>query len=174
MPRRLRLLAWTLAAAGAIAALAIFGLASNRTASTGRHAPALPHERLAGPPVTLASLLAQAGGRPALVVFWASWCGPCAREAPALERFYLSPAGHARIVGVNWSDALSGARSFIRQYSWTFPNVRDSDGTVGNGYGLTGLPATFVVDVHGRIRSVLRGPQSEGSLARALSAVERA
>lgn len=174
MSRRLRVLAWALAAAGAIAALAIFGLASDRSTSAGRLAPGLPGERLAGPPVTLASLLIQARGRPALVVFWASWCGPCASEAPALERFYLSPAGRARVVGVNWSDALSGARSFIRRYAWTFPDVRDSDGTVGNAYRITGLPTTFVVDGHGRIRSVLRGPQSEGSLARALSAVERA
>jgi peroxiredoxin len=78
------------------------------------------------------------------------------------------------VVGVNWSDALAGARSFIRRYSWTFPDVRDSDGTVGNGYRLTGLPTTFVVDSRGLIRRVLRGPQSEGSLTRALSAVERA
>jgi thiol-disulfide isomerase/thioredoxin len=170
----LRLLTWTLAVGGAIAALAVFGLSSDRSSSAGRMAPALPHQRLVGPPVTLASLLAQTGGRPALVVFWASWCEPCVREAPALERFYLSSPGRARVVGVDWSDALSGARSFIRRYAWTFPNVRDAGGTAGNNYRITGLPTTFVVDVHGRIRSVLRGPQSEVSLARALAAVERA
>ena len=174
MAGRVRVIAWMLVTAGAIAALAVFGLASNGSGSAGRRAPGLPGERLAGPPVTLTSLLEQARGRPALVVFWASWCGPCASEAPALERFYLSPAGSALIVGVNWSDALSGARSFIRRYSWTFPDLRDSDGTVGNAYRLTGLPTTFVVDARGRIRSVLRGPQSEASLARALGAVERA
>ncbi len=173
MLRRRRLLAWALLAAVALAALAIFGLGSDRSASSGRAAPPLPRERLAGPAVTLPSLLAGAGGRPALVVFWASWCEPCAREAPALERFYLSPAGHGRIAGVDWSDALSGARSFIRRYSWTFPNVRDAEGTVGNEYRLTGLPTTFVLDAHGRIRAVLRGPQSEATLERALVAVER-
>jgi thiol-disulfide isomerase/thioredoxin len=170
MPRRLRLLGWTLVAVGAIAALAVFGLASHPL--SGRAAPALPSERLAGAPATLASLLAGTGGRPALVVFWASWCGPCAREAPALERFSQSPAGKGRIVGVDWSDALSGAHAFVRQYRWSFPVLRDGEGTVGNAYRLTGLPTTFVVDAHGRIRAVLRGPQSERSLQTALAGVE--
>jgi thiol-disulfide isomerase/thioredoxin len=172
MPRGRPLLGWTLVAGAAIAALAIFGLASNPAPTVGRPAPALPREHLAGPPVTVAGLLA--GGRPALVVFWASWCAPCLKEAPAVERFALSPAGRGRVAGVDWSDALSGARSFVRRYSWSFPNVRDSEGTVGNAYRLTGLPTTFVLDRHGRIRTVLRGPQDEASLTRALAALERA
>jgi len=171
MPPRLRLLAWTLVACAVIAALAVFGLASH--SASGRPAPALPRERLVGTPVTLASLLAGAHGRAALVVFWASWCGPCAHEAPALERFSQSPSGRRRIVGVDWSDGLSGARAFIKHYSWTFPNVRDAEGTVGSAFRLTGLPTTFVLDAHGRIRGTLRGPQSEASLQAALHAVER-
>jgi cytochrome c biogenesis protein CcmG/thiol:disulfide interchange protein DsbE len=154
-----------LVGAGLIAVLAVVGLASN-----GQHrrpAPALPQERLAGAAVTLPSLLASAHGG-AVVVFWASWCGPCEREAPALERFARSAAGRGRIVGVNWSDALSGARAFIARYGWTFPNVRDGDGSVGQAYRLTGLPTTFVLDAHGTIRSVLRGPQDEASLKRVL------
>ena len=111
-------------AAAALAALAVFGLASH--SSSGRRAPALPHEQLAGAPQTLASLLSADRQRPVAVVFWASWCGPCTHEAPALERFSHTPAGRGRIVGVDWSDALSGARAFIRRYSWTFPNVRDA------------------------------------------------
>jgi thiol-disulfide isomerase/thioredoxin len=173
MDRRWRVLASTLVAIAALVALAVFGLASNRSASTGRRAPELPRERLAGPPATLASLLAGAGGRPAVVVFWASWCGPCVREAPALERFAQSAAGHGRMVGVDWSDELSGARSFIRRYSWTFPNLRDSEGLVGNRYRMTGLPTTFVIDARGRIGAVLRGPQTEHSLQTALTRVAR-
>jgi cytochrome c biogenesis protein CcmG, thiol:disulfide interchange protein DsbE len=91
------------------------------------------------------------------------------REAPALERFSRSSLGHGRLVGVDWSDGLSGARSFIRRYAWSFPNVRDSEGTVGNAYRLTGLPTTFVLDPHGHIKAVLRGPQDEASLGRALA-----
>ena len=164
----------TAAVAAALAAFIVFGLASGRAPSVGRPAPALPREHLAGPPLTLAGLLAAAAGRPALVVFWASWCEPCAREAPALERFSRSSTGRGRLVGVDWSDGLAGARSFIRRYSWTFSNLRDSEGTVGNDYHLIGLPTTFVLDGRGRIRAVLRGPQDEGSLGRALASVAHA
>ena len=169
MPRR-RLLGWTILAAVAIAALSVFGLAQH--SSSGRRAPVLPRERLAGQPQTLASLLAGARERPVAVVFWASWCGPCTHEAPALERFSQSAPGRGRIIGVDWSDGLSGARAFIHRYAWSFPNVRDAEGTVGNAYRLPGLPTTFVIDGHGRIRRALRGPQDERSLETALRAVE--
>jgi thiol-disulfide isomerase/thioredoxin len=163
---RRRLAGWLALVAIAIAALVVFGLASVHS-TVGRAAPALPRERLVGPPVTLATLRTAAAGRPVLVSFWASWCGPCAREATALERFSLSPSGRGRLVGVNWSDARSGARSFIRRYGWTFSNLRDAEGTVGNDYHLSGLPTTFVVDSSGRIRAELRGPQDVASLTRA-------
>lgn len=154
-----------------VVVLVVFGLASDRSVGSGRPAPALPRERLVGAPVTLGGLLKSAGGRGALIVFWASWCGPCAREAPAIERFSQSPAGWGRIVGVDWSDGLSGARGFVKRYGWTFPNLRDGEGLVGNDYRLAGLPSMFVIDSSGRIRAVLRGPQSERLLTRALTAV---
>lgn len=172
MSRRGRAIGWISLLAIAAVALAVFGLASNRSAVSGRLAPALPREHIGGPPATLHSLLAGAHGHTSLVVFWASWCGPCAKEAPALERFALSPAGRGRIVGVDWSDARSGALSFLHHYSWTFPNLRDGEGLVGNSYRMTGLPTTFVLDGHGRIRLALRGPQSQSSLQQAMAKVE--
>jgi thiol-disulfide isomerase/thioredoxin len=155
-----------------VAALAVFGLAGSGS-TNGKPAPALPRERLSGPPATLSSLLASAHGHAALVVFWASWCGPCAREAPALERFARSPQGQGRIVGVDWSDELSEARAFVRRYHWSFPTLRDAEGTVGVAYHLTGLPTTFVLSAKGRLSATLRGPQDASSLARALARVER-
>jgi thiol-disulfide isomerase/thioredoxin len=162
-----RLLAWVLAGI-AIALALVIGL-SGKGASGGRLAPTLPREVLAGPPVTLATLRATAGGRATLVVFWASWCEPCRDEAPAVERFARSAARRGRLVGVDWSDEAESARSFIRKYRWSFPNLRDGEGTVGLAYGLTGLPTTFVIDRDGRIGETLRGPQTERTLSRALA-----
>ncbi len=172
MDRRLRVLAGA-AGAATVAAVAVVGF-SGKGGSAEAKAPALPRETLVGPPVTLSSLLAGAGGRPAVVVFWASWCGPCEREAPAIERFARSSAGRGRVAGVDWSDELSSARTFIKRYGWTFPNVRDAEGAVGSAYHLTVLPTSFVIDQDQHVKLVLRGPQDPESLSRALASVERA
>jgi thiol-disulfide isomerase/thioredoxin len=172
MGRRSRVLGWTVGIVIVVALLVFFGLRSSPSANRARVAPQLPQEHLGGPLATLGSLLAKARGGGSLVVFWASWCGPCMKEAPAVERFAQSAAGGGRIVGVDWSDGLSGAKAFIRRYHWTFPTLRDGEGLVGNSYRLAVLPTTFVLDGKGRIRAVLRGPQSVSSLEGALRQVK--
>jgi hypothetical protein len=49
-----------------------------------------------------------------------------------------------------------------------FPNLRDGDGTVGNAYGIAGLPTTFVLNAQGRIVATLHGPQTRASLTKSL------
>jgi thiol-disulfide isomerase/thioredoxin len=149
-----------------LAVLALLGLAG--TGSARRRAPQLPSSSLSGPRVTLASLRSQAAGRNTLVTFWASWCAPCKSEAPALERFARSARGRGRIIGVDFSEETAPARAFIRRYGWTFANLRDAYGVVGNAYRVRGLPTTFVIDSSGRIAGELQGPQTLASLTRAL------
>ncbi len=151
----------------ALVVFAVFGLAGSAR-HEGRLAPPLPHEHLSGATVTLAALR----GHPVLVTFWASWCGSCEREAPVLERFSRGLGGRATLVGVDWEDpSLSGARSFVGRYGWTFPNLRDEEGNVGREYGFTGPPTTFVIDSAGRLRATLRGPQTQQTLTSALAMV---
>ena len=156
------------AVVAALVVFIVFGLAGSK-ANDGRPAPTLPLEHLSGSTVTLAALR----GRPVLVSFWASWCEPCEHEAPVLERFARGLHGKATLVGVNWEDlSLANARKFIRTYGWTFPNLRDPDGNVGRDYGMTGgPPVTFVIDSAGRLRSELRGPQTQQTLTNALASV---
>jgi thiol-disulfide isomerase/thioredoxin len=170
MSRRVRTLALATVVLAAIVVLVLVGLAPSK--SSGRKAPALPREHLSGADVTLPTLLAGDGRRASLVVFWASWCGPCTQEAPAIERFSRSAEGRGRIVGVDWSDRRGSALAFIRRFGWSFPNLRDGEGTVGNDYEMTGLPEIFVLDHSGRIRMELHGPQTQASLGRELSTVE--
>ncbi len=160
LPRRLLIAVIVVVSA---ALFALFGLKGASTAP--RPAPALPTTTLAGAAVTLADLR----GRPAFVVFWASWCGPCATEAPAIERFARSLHGRARLVGVDWNDpSTSDARAFVRRYGWSFPTLLDGDGLVGDRYGLRGLPTTYVLDGSGTIAATLTGEQTEQSLQSAL------
>src|SRR5207302_3234892 len=107
---RLRPVVMTLTVIAAIVVLAIFGLTSKHSPAAGRPAPSLPAEPLAGPPVPSFG----AGGHSTIVVFWASWCEPCAQEAAAVQRVSQSAIGRGRVIGVDWNDALSGARSFIK------------------------------------------------------------
>ena len=132
-----------------------------------RPAPELPRQVLVPPRVRIADLR----GKPAIVNFWASWCRPCKREAPEFERLYRSLGGKASVVGVDWGDGAGGARAFIRRYGWTFPNLRDGDNSVGNRFGLVGLPTTFILDSRGRIAVKITGPQTVPKVEAALRSV---
>ncbi len=160
LQRRL-LIAVIIIAAGA--AFAVFGLKGRSTAP--RPAPSLPATALSGTPVTVGALR----GRPAFVVFWASWCTPCASEAPAIERFARELGSRARLIGVDWNDpSRPDARAFVRRYGWSFPVLVDGDGLVGDNFGLRGLPTTYLLDASGDIALTLTGEQTEHSLASAL------
>ena len=148
---------------------AVGGVVAAEIATSGgeatRPAPALPTEVLSGHRVDLESLR----GKPALINFWASWCGPCKQEAPELRRFAEQIGHRATLVGVDWNDRPENARAFIAQSDWRYSVLRDSSGDVGNAYGLNGLPTTFVLDPSGDIVQKLQGPQTASSLSQALA-----
>jgi cytochrome c biogenesis protein CcmG/thiol:disulfide interchange protein DsbE len=149
-----------------VAVLVVAELASGGGSdSDGRQAPPLPTKALRPPGTDLAALR----GKPALIDFFASWCDPCAEEAPTLRKLSTALAGKATVVAVDWDDEGAPARAFVRKHGWTFPVLADTDGSVGESYGVNvGLPTSCVLDPQGRIVATFRGPQSEATLRRAL------
>lgn len=94
-------------------------------------------------------------GRVVLVNFWASWCGPCVSELPAMERLYtrLKDRGLV-IIGVGVDDQPESLVEFQRKFGLTFPLLVDESGEVKTRYKLSGVPETFIVDREGKLALV--------------------
>jgi cytochrome c biogenesis protein CcmG, thiol:disulfide interchange protein DsbE len=121
-----------------------------RHASIGAAAPTFVLQRLDRDGILDLSALR---GKPVVLNFWASWCGPCKREAATLERTWQRYRKQGLVlVGVDVNDADSDARRFMRAHGVTYPVVRDPNGSIAaNSYNVADLPMTFFVDKRGRL-----------------------
>ena len=95
-------------------------------------------------------LRAQAPGRPTLVNVWASWCAPCAEEAPELVAFAEKAAGRVGVVGVLHQDDLGRGLAFSRDFGMRYPSLVDDDGDVLRAFP-PGPPVTLFLDAEGRV-----------------------
>ena len=103
--------------------------------------------------------LADLKGQVVMINFWATWCGPCKIEMPAMERLYRSfSRKDFEILAVS-TDAQGAAvtRPFQREVGFTFPVLHDADFRIGLQYGARQLPMTFLIDRKGIIRNRIPG-----------------
>ncbi|GMQ83545.1 MAG: hypothetical protein BMS9Abin06_0280 [Gammaproteobacteria bacterium] len=97
--------------------------------------------------------LSEARGHWVFVHFWASWCGPCRKEMPAVQRMAeLLQDEQLLIVMINTSEDEDTIFSFLGSYAPDMSSLMDSDGQVTEAWQPRGLPATYLVDPRGNIR----------------------
>ena len=92
-------------------------------------------------------------GQVVMINFWASWCGPCRQEFPALDQIYAKykPMGFT-LVAINVESEKSDAEKFLAKTPASFPILFDPDNKVSGQYGVSAMPTTVLVDRQGRVR----------------------
>jgi cytochrome c biogenesis protein CcmG, thiol:disulfide interchange protein DsbE len=101
-------------------------------------------------------------GKAVVLNFWASWCGPCKDETPLLQKSWLRwESKDVVFVGMNVKDFRGDARSFVRRFGVTYPNVYDGKGSTVGRYGVTGFPETYFIDARGRVVYRIAGPVAD-------------
>lgn len=168
------------AAAVAVLALLTFGVSSHSdTASldslVAHHKyPPAPRANEALPVLgsSARKSLADFRGKVVVVNMFASWCPPCASEAPMMsaEQRSLVKDG-ATLLGVTYLDNPVASEQFARRYHITYPVVRDVGGDLARAFGTTGVPETFVINRQGRIQALQRGPVTRQWFAQTLPSI---
>ncbi len=172
MARRRRVSVRIVTLLGLLAIAAVAGFALLSELGSGSRSEAVPGTRLADfsvprfPQGTLA--LREFQGRPLVINFLASWCGPCWEELPYFQQ--VSERYREKdlvVIGVSVQDKLEYVGEMVGRLGITFPVGLDPTGAVAVGvFKLQTIPMTYFIARDGTIRSVWRGPIDAKSLDR--------
>lgn len=142
--------------------------AASGLAQIGEPAPNFVLADLDGNPLRLEDLR----GRPVIVHFWASWCGPCVEEFPLLLNATAAHRGDGlAVVGIVFRDRSEAARAFMARMGAAWPAAMDPGDAVATRYGIIGPPDTFFIDRNGLIAGRQIGQLGAADLERGLSQI---
>jgi cytochrome c biogenesis protein CcmG, thiol:disulfide interchange protein DsbE len=164
--------------AGSIAVFAAAIIAVTLLTSSSSAAPPAP----AAPAFSVAALgetgqvsLSQYHGKPVIVNFWASWCGPCQQETPLLASWYKQEHGQIALIGLDENDSpASKALAFARAKGVTYPLGSDPLTTVTGPYGVDALPQTFFLNAQHRIVEHVLGAITKADLTQGVALMNAA
>jgi cytochrome c biogenesis protein CcmG/thiol:disulfide interchange protein DsbE len=134
----------------------------------GMIAPALTVPLVTGGEMDLNSLR----GHDVLLNVWATWCGPCRREMPALERLAREQTGRLVVIAVDQGEAPATARDFAKRFGVTFPVAADPEQRLGTQLHLVGMPSSFFIDKKGVIREAVDGEMTYDVMLRKAQQIE--
>lgn len=115
-------------------------------------------------PVMLSSFI----GKPIILNFWASWCGPCQSEMPDFEEIYSKYKDQIEFLMINLTDGdretLDTASDYIKKQQYHFPVYYDLDMTASSTYFVSSIPQTFFIDANGQIVSYAKGAMTKTAI----------
>jgi cytochrome c biogenesis protein CcmG/thiol:disulfide interchange protein DsbE len=109
-------------------------------------------------------------GKPVVLNFWATWCGPCFEEHPTLVAG-AAASPNVRFIGVVFQDSEEKIQQFLRERGHAYPTVVDDAGKTAIAYGVGGVPETFFLDSAGNIVDKYSGPLTPDLLSSYISKV---
>ena len=127
---------------------------SAQAPQVGKLAPDFQFQDVDGQYIFLSDLQ----GRPVLINFWASWCGPCIYEMPYLQQVYEEWSGQGLVVlAINKGESLSTVSDFVQSGNFSFPVLLDINQYVALEYNAWNIPTTFFIDKDGVIQAIKIG-----------------
>lgn len=114
-------------------------------------------------------------GKPIVLNFWASWCGPCQMEMPDFHEKYQELGNDLHFLMVNMSDGsretVTSASDFISQNGYTFPVFYDTKSEAAITYGVYSLPTTYFIDAKGHAVAQASGAIDAETLQRGIDMI---
>jgi thiol-disulfide isomerase/thioredoxin len=95
--------------------------------------------------------LSQLRGKPVLLNFWASWCGPCVEEMPSLVQLQKQMGDKATVLAISLDSDDKAYQQFVRDHNVDLLTVRDPKQISNSLYGTFKFPETYVIDKNGNI-----------------------